>query len=394
MALMFFVYILSLAADQVLLNDKTLTLEVEGKCIFGNGITVSNARTFTEKYAKQSALEIAGTYFESNITALDQVVTKFEIMAFTGSLLNSVILEETKSKLGKNNALTIKIKAEINTELLAKKITEIKKDKTLEKLFEAGKHHNDELIKEITDLQKYVISKEESKILSDAVIAVEWYDKAYDSYFSEDINKAVADYNLAIMLDPKFALAYNSRGMVYREQKDDTKAISDFNKAIMLDPESAFAYNNRGRLHYDLHENNKAMTDYNKAIELDSEFAEVYLNRGIVHKEMMDYTNAIADFNKTIKLESKCTEALNNRGSLYTQIKDYKKALADLNKVILLDPQHADAYYNRGITYKEIKDFKKASSDLNEFLRLAGKSSVNADQVRQTIRDMGSVPNY
>ena len=59
-------------------------------------------------------------------------------------------------------------------------------------------------------------------------------------------DRAIADYNEAIRLDPKYAAAYNNRGNAYRDKGDTDRAIADFNEAIRLDPKLAHAYNNRG----------------------------------------------------------------------------------------------------------------------------------------------------
>ena len=59
----------------------------------------------------------------------------------------------------------------------------------------------------------------------------------------------MADYTEAIRLDPKLAVAYNSRGNVYYDEGDYDRAIADYNEAIRLDPKYAFAYNSRGDIY-------------------------------------------------------------------------------------------------------------------------------------------------
>ena len=62
----------------------------------------------------------------------------------------------------------------------------------------------------------------------------------------EDYDRAIADYDKALELDPKDATAYNNRGFTYDKKGDYDKAIADYNKALELDPKDATAYNNRG----------------------------------------------------------------------------------------------------------------------------------------------------
>jgi tetratricopeptide (TPR) repeat protein len=61
-----------------------------------------------------------------------------------------------------------------------------------------------------------------------------------------ELDRAIADYNHAIELDPKFAIAYNGRGSAYKDRGDLDRAIADYNRAIELDPKYADAYNSRG----------------------------------------------------------------------------------------------------------------------------------------------------
>src|SRR5262249_4612520 len=59
-------------------------------------------------------------------------------------------------------------------------------------------------------------------------------------------DKAIADFSEAIRLDPKDALAYHRRGLVWYEKKEYSKSITDYSEAIRLDPKNALAYYNRG----------------------------------------------------------------------------------------------------------------------------------------------------
>ena len=53
------------------------------------------------------------------------------------------------------------------------------------------------------------------------------------------------DGSEAISLDPKFANAYNNRGMAYYKKNDFNRAIADFSEAIKLNPQNTQQYINR-----------------------------------------------------------------------------------------------------------------------------------------------------
>ena len=54
--------------------------------------------------------------------------------------------------------------------------------------------------------------------------------------------KAIAHYDEAIRVDPKFANPYIGRGNAYQSKNDYDKAIADYDEAIRLDPKDAIAY--------------------------------------------------------------------------------------------------------------------------------------------------------
>jgi tetratricopeptide (TPR) repeat protein len=82
-------------------------------------------------------------------------------------------------------------------------------------------------------------------------------------------DKAISDFNKAIDLNPKFAEAYNNRGLTYAKKGQYDKAISDFTKTIEINPSYTLAYQNRGIIYMiKLGDKNKACSDFKRACEL------------------------------------------------------------------------------------------------------------------------------
>jgi tetratricopeptide (TPR) repeat protein len=66
----------------------------------------------------------------------------------------------------------------------------------------------------------------------------------------------------------KLAEAYRSRGVAYAKRREYDRAIADYDKAIDLDPKNAKAYYQRGYVYDIMGEHDRAMADYNKAMGL------------------------------------------------------------------------------------------------------------------------------
>ena len=67
-------------------------------------------------------------------------------------------------------------------------------------------------------------------------------------YNKGDNDRAIADYNEALRLDPNYAAAYLGRGNAYYLKGDYARARADWEKALQLDPNNANARNNLERL--------------------------------------------------------------------------------------------------------------------------------------------------
>jgi tetratricopeptide (TPR) repeat protein len=79
-------------------------------------------------------------------------------------------------------------------------------------------------------------------------------------------DRAIADFNQAIQLEPKYVLAYTNRGIAHKSRGDFDRAIADFTEAITLDSTAALAYRNRGWAYYHRSDNDHAIGDFNQAI--------------------------------------------------------------------------------------------------------------------------------
>ena len=122
-------------------------------------------------------------------------------------------------------------------------------------------------------------------------------------YNREEFEQALAVYNQAIQLNPKFAEAYNNRGIVYRKQGKYDLAIADYNESIRLNnPKLWLPYNNRGIAYNNQGKYDLAIADYNQAIQLNPKYAAAYYNRGLTYKAKRNIEKAISDFEKAADL--------------------------------------------------------------------------------------------
>ena len=131
--------------------------------------------------------------------------------------------------------------------------------------------------------------------------AVDYFNRGIVENANSDFEGAIADYNRAIELDPKYAAAYSNRGNAKQAKGDLDGAIADCNRAIELDPKDPLAHKYRGVAKKAKGDLEGAIADYNRAIELDPKYAAAYFHRGIAKQAKGDLKGAIDDINGAIE---------------------------------------------------------------------------------------------
>ncbi len=179
--------------------------------------------------------------------------------------------------------------------------------------------------------------------------------------------QAIADFNKAMSLEPKFFHAYFQRAETYRIMQDYKRAVRDYTLAIACKRTSPtyyivahkhriFAYEKLGN--YD-----RAIKEYDKLLRYFPD-AEVYWARQAeLYAETGQYDKAIKNYTMWIELEPERAEPYGERAAMYAMQQDYQSAISDLSTAIELEPDNASFYLARGIFYKILDDDKNAEAD-------------------------------
>ncbi len=97
-----------------------------------------------------------------------------------------------------------------------------------------------------------------------------------------ELDKALAEYDKAVELYPRYPEVYYNRGLAYRQKDELARAVADYSRAIRLDPKYVPAYANRGYVYYKLGRLDKALADFDKILELDPGNANAKESRNII----------------------------------------------------------------------------------------------------------------
>jgi protein O-mannosyl-transferase len=157
---------------------------------------------------------------------------------------------------------------------------------------------------------------------------------------------------------------------------EEERAFADFNNAIRLNPTNARDFINRANIYGTRSQFELSLKDYSKAIEIDSTNAEVFANRAVTYIKMQQYEQAIADYNKALAIDPDYLPAKQNRAYSYVVMGKYENAIVDLNELISRNASNVDYYLNRAVAYFNTGNMPAALADNTVAIGLNANSSI------------------
>jgi superkiller protein 3 len=197
-----------------------------------------------------------------------------------------------------------------------------------------------------------------------------YYNLGVQLYKEKKLDAAIAAYQKAIELDPKFAIAYYGLGASLYYQNKLDEAIAAYQKAIALDPKFANAYNGLGNALGDQKKLDEAIAAYQKAIALDPESDVAYSGLGNALSSQGKLEEAIAAYRRSIAIAPDDPTDYNGLGNTLSDQKKLDEAIAAYQKAIALDPKFANAYNGLGNTLSDQKKLDEAIAAYQKALSL------------------------
>jgi tetratricopeptide (TPR) repeat protein/predicted Ser/Thr protein kinase len=206
-----------------------------------------------------------------------------------------------------------------------------------------------------------VVRRAQTKAYCDEMLQ-KWQGKDFYEEFhlirlfeSGDVN----DTSEAIRIRPGFYEAYYWRAVKRQRLNDPDGALRDLTKSLELNPRFAPAYNQRGVMRSG-RDPAGAYSDYCMAIESNPNFSFAYMNRGLLRLNRGDYKGAIEDQTRVIDMMPSSLPAYNNRGVALARSGNVDAAIEDWLTAIRMDPQYVSPYVHLGQAYLNRGDFQEA----------------------------------
>jgi tetratricopeptide (TPR) repeat protein len=142
--------------------------------------------------------------------------------------------------------------------------------------------------------------------------------------------------------------AFNKRGGAHYYKSEYDRALADYEQAIKLNPQSPSAFNNRcwtsavvGRLQ-------QAVEDCTESLRLEPNVANTHENRGFAYLKLSDFDRALADYEIALRLDPNRADNHYGRG-LARLKKGDSGGDADIAKAKSMSPHIAEEFASYGI---------------------------------------------
>ena len=205
-------------------------------------------------------------------------------------------------------------------------------------------------------------------------VALSWayYYRGGVYFYRRDLDRALAEAQKALDLDPSYIQAYRGLSTIYRARgtrADLEQAIKVCTAGLERNPgieDKAALYTNRGQVYAELGNLEAALADINEALRVDPTYTRGYASLCGVYRQKNELDAALGNCNKALELNPGYAWAYNERGRVYQAMAELDKALADYRKSAELDVSDAWPHNNQGIILGKMGRLDEALSQLNQ----------------------------
>lgn len=224
---------------------------------------------------------------------------------------------------------------------------------------------------------------------------------AYESLSKFD--EAKADYEKAIVFNPKMVDALVHLGSVCNKKGDYENALVHLNRASSLDKRNAEVYPEkvktliglerydqalrvsdtavivrdnpmnyyyRGIIYLKLNNDLFGKRELEKAISKDKRLAEPRLALAAMLLRTGNNQEAMDQCNEILKNDDRNTAAYLMRSNVFRKNLDFPSAINDLSKNILIEPNNTEFYLERGKCYQEFNQHTNAINDFSKYISM------------------------
>ena len=165
-----------------------------------------------------------------------------------------------------------------------------------------------------------------------------WKDCSQDANADRSIRGCSAFIKQGKVPNRALAAAYHNRGRAYAMKDNSERAIADYNQAIELDPQDAEYHTTRGEVYVEKGDLERAIADFSMAIKYEQKHGEAYAGRAAALLKAGKAADALPDAERATELEPGDADVFTTRAQVLEALGRKTEAMADYRKALSLDP--------------------------------------------------------
>lgn len=197
--------------------------------------------------------------------------------------------------------------------------------------------------------------------------------RALARFHQNNLRGTMADYDMAIDIDPTNFIAHYNRGLLRAQVGEDNLAIEDFDFILRIDPNDVMVIYNRAELLFQTGDYRGAIRDYSTLIQQFPNFLTGYARRAEARRRIGDYRGANSDEEHLLKEQiahrygyatasSKIGVKTRKRSEI--NLEDFQKLVVDDE---LVEEEHYESEYRGKIQNRETTVELQAPLSLTDF---------------------------
>ncbi len=184
--------------------------------------------------------------------------------------------------------------------------------------------------------------------------------------------------------NPADFYALGNRGIAFRVKGEHDRAIADFDAAIQINPENAGLYLERGLAYDAKGEHLPAIRDFSEAIVRGPKLVQAHFGRAMAYQANGQNDLSISDMNNAMKLDRMLVAALHmERANHLRAIKKYDDAIAAFDRTLEIHAGWPLTWCGRAAALDEKGDSGRAAADYRKCIELPEKSELERQRQRE-----------
>ncbi|MDA0282725.1 MAG: tetratricopeptide repeat protein [Planctomycetota bacterium] len=196
------------------------------------------------------------------------------------------------------------------------------------------------------------------------------YQRALAKAAMKQTDAAVADFNAALVANPKHIASYMAMADLYAEVNRIDEAIQTYGAAIKAFPEESLVYNNLGMLYQNSKRYNEAVRAFSAALQKNPKFDVALTNRGYTWLQGGKPAEAEQDFAASLQLNPNQPAVQSLLGTARLVQGRWQDAARDFELIIQKTPTDVSAHVDAGFARYFGKDYAGAILEFNKVVQM------------------------